>query len=607
MSESRQKIMALGLVLVIIGVVVSQIIWMAADTRPHVFGDPYLTTALRSYDQFSKKGAAAVFDKSFMRMRLWGRPILYQLAAMPLIPLLGRDEDVMIAWNLVFYVVLMVAIYRATSLIKNSGTGLLAAVIVSVYPPVISLLKCPRPHALLPACTALVIWAMVSLLKNPSRQTAWGWGAALGLSAWVHPNGIFLLGPLSFFFGIYFLCAGACETSTAVPSLPRRIALGVRSTFFWKGLVPGGLIAFALTALWYVPNFKPLYDSLGYAERCCRDGGISFFSVAYSPLWYLKTMPGALSNYFAALLLIALVVLVFSKNRERRLLPLGFIILSVLITGRPPAAFSWVYFAANLPLAAIATALLVTDVRDWLIERTGRGARIFKIVGNGFLAVTIIYAAFNFFVLNAPLPAWANAAAGFSGSPKDGTCAERLNVAYCPNPPLAEDWRIPEVLTAMGSDPRCLDRNQCAVTMVSEIMAEEFHHGMLAFFLIRDFPRINIKLGGVVQVLTETGDLVLDHTLDWLVADYVVYIPSYQTYLYDGAVARLLEQETAVPSLIYETAAVSTLPKGRVLKLLRLKKRPTRSQAAAYISRLEIPSDEKEMLMEWAGEKFPPD
>ncbi|HSV44034.1 MAG TPA: glycosyltransferase family 39 protein, partial [Candidatus Bathyarchaeia archaeon] len=567
MLESRKKTAVWMLGLLILVVTVSQAIWIAVDTRPHVFGDPYVITTIRSYDQFSAKGPAAVFDKSFMRMRLWGRPILYQLMAMPLIPLLGRDEDPMIALNLLFYVVLMVSVYRATALIKNPGTGLLAAVIVSVYPPVISLLKCPRPHALLPACTALVVWGMVSLLKNPSRKTAWGWGAALGLSAWVHPNGIFLLGPLSFLFGIYFLCAGRCEMNTAVPSLPRRIALGVRSTFFWKGLVPGALVAFGLTALWYVPNFKPLYDSLGYAERCCRDGGISFFSVSYSPLWYLKTMPGALSNYFAALLLISLVAFLFSKNRERRLLSVGFIILAVLITGRPPAAFSWVYFAVNLPVAAIATALFVTDARDWLMGKIGRGVRIFKIVGNGFLTVTIIYAAFNFYVLNAPLPAWANAVAGFSGSPKDGTCAERLNVAYCPNPPLAEDWRIPEVLTVIGRDPRCLDRNQCTVTMVSEIMAEEFHHGMLAFFLIRDFPRINIKLSGVVLVLSETGDLVLDHTLDWLSADYVAYIPGYQAYPYDGAVARLLERETAAPSFLYEIAAVSVLPKGRELKL----------------------------------------
>ncbi|MFH2039405.1 MAG: glycosyltransferase family 39 protein, partial [Chloroflexota bacterium] len=136
---------ALGFLIVIS--IAANITWIRADNRlgPEIDSKVYLSKTLVFMDQM-ENGSQNSFFENLQELSHGGRPPLYQLLSIPFIALLGRSMDSGLMLNLVFQVLLLVSIFNIGKLLGNQKAGLLAAVLITAYPPMIQLSRIFRPN-----------------------------------------------------------------------------------------------------------------------------------------------------------------------------------------------------------------------------------------------------------------------------------------------------------------------------------------------------------------------------------------------------------------------------------------------------------------------------
>jgi 4-amino-4-deoxy-L-arabinose transferase-like glycosyltransferase len=90
--------------------------------------------------------------------------------------------------NVVFSALLLISVYAIGKMLANGKAGLLAAVLVASYPPIIHLSHIYRPHFAVAACAALSMWLLLLLLRDGSTKVAWLFGGSLAFGVLIHPN-----------------------------------------------------------------------------------------------------------------------------------------------------------------------------------------------------------------------------------------------------------------------------------------------------------------------------------------------------------------------------------------------------------------------------------
>ena len=176
------------LVILFLVVAVSNLSWIALDTRPQpaLDANKYLEKTIRLSDYLKSSNYPDSIWAAIKDTSVHGRPILYQVLAVPFIFLFGRSADAALLVNLCFTSLLLISTHVIGNSIWDGKTGLFAATIVAAYPPIVLLSKIYRPHFAVPACVAFSIWLLILLLKRPTIKLAWGFGFSLCFGLLVH-------------------------------------------------------------------------------------------------------------------------------------------------------------------------------------------------------------------------------------------------------------------------------------------------------------------------------------------------------------------------------------------------------------------------------------
>ncbi len=359
----RGEYIALALLIVVVSII--SVAWNIQDTRPMPKQDAhdYLIKTLQFVDRLDQHGGAR-FWQALADLDLRGRPPAYQLLSVPFVWLFGRSTDGAVSVNILFQALLLLATYGIAKVVKNGRAGLLAALIVAAYPPILNLSRIYMPHYAVVACVALSVWLLLLLVKTRSPKVAWLFGASLGFGALVrHHFPVFYLGIPTIVFGFYMLLF---QTEPRLPSsfgeLPGWLRHKLSDRFFLRGLLPAGLIAVGLSAAWYLTEGRQLLPIVeGVMEwDVVMTGG--FPDVAPSFWWYALTTPGAISNVFAVLLALGLLMAMIKQRVHTSVLAFtfvaGYFSLSLMNTR------IWVQFASLLPVAAALTAIWIVEIAD---------------------------------------------------------------------------------------------------------------------------------------------------------------------------------------------------------------------------------------------------
>lgn len=438
------------LALFILGVSALHLRWTRQHVAPMDMPDvyAYLYNLLGFVDHLKAQGLSGL-GASLQELSVGGRPPLYQLLTLPFIALFGRSEDAALAVNLLFIALLLLSVYHLGCMAQGRSAGLLAALIVISYPPVLRLSRSYVPHFAVVAWCALTVCLLLSLREHRTLLRAWGFGLCLASGLLIHPNYLWFVATPTVVFGLYLVFFHAAPRRP--PHLARTAAwirLKLCDRFVAYGLFPAAVVALGCSLPWYFTYGRRLYDQLVFLSseeliefREFTSVTHGFPEIAPSVWRFALTAPGVISNVFALFALVGLIFGLFKRQGTTRLLVLtvvaGYTIYSLL------RSFPWYNFAAALPFVAVLTAAWIMDLRARWLSRS-------------LALLSMALAIFTFSMVSWGLPIWAKELASALGAPLDSTTCRRPDaLAFCPSPPKANSWPIREVIKTVLDDPEC--------------------------------------------------------------------------------------------------------------------------------------------------------
>ncbi len=566
--------------------------WAWEDQAPQPIGDTYVYLAklLNLIDGIGSQGLAN-FWSSLGRLSHGGRPPMYQLLTTPFILLFGRSEDVALCVNLVFMAILMISTYNIGRLVKNKTIGLLAALLVTTYPPILHLSRMYLPHFALSACFALSLWMIMSTMKDRSARTAVLFGASLALGFLVHPRFLRIAVVPTAVMGIYTLFF---QTQPRYPTSLRNTwpwlkgKLGDRFVIF--GLLPGALIALAPTLLWYLTHGLRIFGTFQKltAPNMIEFAGKTTITIGFPEarphlsLWYALTAPGAISNVLALCALAGLLSVAIRPRLLTSTLAISLIAAYAMLSWAKVAVYSWWHFSAALPVVATLTAYWVTSFRHRWISYI-------------LTVLCIAVALFNFSFVTWGAGPRGQKIATILGSPlkEHRTCGSRRTTAFCPAPAEAERWPLLEIQQTILADPDCQEARPCQLMTITS--GRGFSAALLRHSLIKyqNQGRLKIVLQGfrmLLQPYNLAGLLKSDYLLYPERSDHGSADPD-DSYIEIST--RFLNSPPSTFAAAHQEIARFSLPNNRTAKLVKRIRPLTIREAEDSFAALELPEINK--------------
>lgn len=536
----------------------------------------------------------AVTGEAIQELSFEGRPPLYQLLSLPFLRLLKMDMDAGIMLNLLFHAALLLAVYKSGELIADKRTGLLAAFLVSVYPPLVQLARVYRPNLAVAACAASLLWSLLLIVKRRSVRYVW-------LAALITTIGLYLH-PL-FVFSAWFplLAAGMYsvffQTEPRLPQkaarFPAWVVQKLRSPIFLRGFLPAFGLAGVVVAGWYFskPAAQLLYELQkisGEANSLNAYRGYEAFffgpSLKKAPsfAWYLYSMPWALSWIFALFAIAGILYAVSLRNHTRWPFFLVGSYAGAYLAFSNITTFTWRHFGQILPALALLSTWWLSEIKNPRL----RQSLIALLVGNGLFVYLFVNGA-----LQVPAPL-----ARLWGAPYNaaGVCVSGKNELFCPNPPLQEDWRIEEIVEKISADPACRPQ-ECGVLVLSSQSA--FTYAAFNYHVAKDlfhFPAVFLDVGGVTyHVQPFPFDLLFHSRFILYVQEESIFLNRRPKTTYLWHALDVVQNPPESFAASYTEMAVFQLPRNKEAHLLKRVRPLTLQEALEVIERVRLDFDYK--------------
>ena len=482
---------------------VANLIWLAIDQQPQPVLDPYIEAIWNLTRGYGEK---EVWE--FPRLMIWSglapRVPLYQILSSPFVAVLGFDVDSILALNTLFMLVLGVATYRIAQRIVNSRFAVLATVLVVTLPIVTELSRLVRPHALMPAVVALVLWQCLRTIEQASVKNAWMLAIAVFSAFCIHASSIYLIAvPIA----SVFIYVGE-KIAPPDTSVIARFIFAIKHPVFSKGVIPGFLTITLMIVIWMIIQWDFYVDMQQVIREIFEPQAVQ---------WQLEQRSFANLNVLNTVLLVISAVLVLidrSKNPTSAMARLMlFWLLSMFIAFHLFLKIGyWQQFSGSVSLIAVMCA------KGLSLIATAKN----KIVGRVFLLIVVLAT-----VQSYATTAWGVfTVEGLPCGSKNPACEDGLTDLRS-NRPLRKEWPIADIIAPLFSQGSCSKAMQCTVTLVS-FRSQYFSHELFQHTLVREFdyisrtgehpfyPTRNVFFSRV----GEGGEGILN----WLYSDYVYYL-----------------------------------------------------------------------------------
>ncbi len=406
------------------------------------------------------------FVDKVQRLSFGRRPVLYQLLSVPLMITFGYSEDVALCLNIIFGAILILSTFALGSLVQSKSAGLLAALLVVSYPPIVHLSHVFRPHAALPACTALSLWLLLRFLYRWSIKGALLLGLSLGAGALVHPKFLWVMMPSAVLSVCYYILRRSCRSYSSRLRLSLSRLEGKSFCLYGvRKLIPVILVFLASISVWLAVSGVSLnavlqlfVHVLGLFSGPVRAFGMR--SPEPSFWWYAHTAPNALSAILAFFALVGVVAIFFRKDLGSRVMLIS--VLSGYLAWSCYINLAWWYMASALPAVAVVTALWIDSLpTKWFAVPIS--------------LVCFCVAVFNFYVVSygggARLLGVAQALGAVSNLK---SCSEAM--VFCPNPPRVEPLPVGDVIEEVLGDSSCGAVEPCRLSVDRDMVAIFRYH-----------------------------------------------------------------------------------------------------------------------------------
>ncbi len=271
-------------------------IWWV-KTSEHVVRAPNSRAYLSELVVFDEHLRAG--NPSLEQLSLSGRPPTYQLLTLPFL-WMGKQADSTARYvNLPFLALLLVGIHAAGRRFGGHGVGLLAAALVSTFPPAVHLSRAYSPYYGAFCWSALGVLALVCFVSRPSGRSGWFLVATHAVGVLLHPSYLFVFGLPTLAAPVVVALARNGQ-SKGPSSKPQKSFRWWTPLTAW-GLGPATLVCAFPVLWWYLGPGSAVLDFGNWL------GSAEFVSVLGRPrvtlghrnlppaLWYWLSLPVTLS------------------------------------------------------------------------------------------------------------------------------------------------------------------------------------------------------------------------------------------------------------------------------------------------------------------------
>lgn len=391
--------------------------WVKADTTPPSWDQSsHLIRSMDYYYSFTQE--SPVFSGDQLSY-VYFYPPLYPLSTALFYMIFGTSPDSAILVNSIYLAILLFSVYGIGTRLFDKKTGVIAALLISLFPAVSNLQREFLIDFALISMVSLTIFCLIAcdFFRNRNYSLLFGIAFALSmLTKWTAV--LFIAGPLIYVIIRMFSNSNKFENKSKQK----------------MNLIFSLILSFVLSGIWYLPNFNTVYDmvlmrttSLGEYEN---DPEIF---TAKSLLYYFFADINYVSLIFFIIFIAGLIVLF--KKRSSHAIPL-YLIIAV-----PYLAFTLI---RNKDLRYMAPAVISISII---------GAAYISSIKNKklFTAAIILISLFGVFQL---FP-------NESGI-KNINFETSYGTLYLTGPearsPVNEDWKVREVTTDIFNDAKHNDR-----------------------------------------------------------------------------------------------------------------------------------------------------
>ncbi len=579
------------LMILIIFISTANILWILKDNRSQPFFDQYPYRTLNYYDKVTNEPNLRKFIFQTYKLGIGPRAPLYQMLAVPNLYFFGRSMDSMLFSNVLILFILLVSTYGIGKEVKNTSTGLLAALIVTTYPPVTILTKHFLPHNAALAFSALSLWLLFRFINRPSIKSCWLFLISLSLSLLAHPNVLYaLILPLAIITIYVFLFRIKPNVVEYKNNLIRFIVLKTKTPLFYKGLLPAGIIAFLPTAIWYYIKYDKVQALIYRSETYWYKISFGFREIPISFWWYLKTSPGVLSTIMVALLGISLLYNLVKRRENSFLLTIILLLMYFSQSYLKAGAVGWKYFVAILPACAVVTAVFVVDFLETGL-RSKTKYYLIKIASIAVFLTCIFASLLNYTIVSFDFPKMNQSTLNLLRSPITSSCNWPIALGFCPYPAVKEHWSdsADKIIRYLHELPDCKTK-ECNLTLINSSGGRLSYSG-LRYKLLEDFPEYKIKISKI-KTSERSGP-----NSDWLTAQYLLSVPKLDNYFYSYAVNFLIENKQNPFSESLKLIEHFKFPDNYNAKLYKRVRNLNTQQSIDSINMLQIPDDLKNKLV----------
>lgn len=557
--------------------------WLHVDSLlgPDTDSKIYFVNTVRFLDIISTQGWDRL-SESLRSLSLSGRPPLYQLLSLPFLLIFDRSMDSASMVNMLFQALLVMSVFQIGKLSSNTRTGLLAALLVSIYPPLVQLARVYRPHFALAACVCFALWRLIALHRVRSATNMWLFMLSIVFGLFIHPTFVFVLwlpALLGTFYILFF------QLEPRLPARPGNFAAWLKAKLadpiLLRAFLPTLLLAILLVLGWYASIGTTLLDLLrtissanladyrGYDvfTKGLRPAGISYY------WWYLWTMPKAISLVFTGSFLWGLGYILWKRKWTSLLLVITF--LGAYLSFANLTTMTWMHFAQVLPVVALISA-------TWAGELRHRALAILS--STALIAVGIFVYAYVTWGGDSIAPAAAALGAPIGA---EGACLSSDQV-FCARPPSQDDWKISEILDVISKDPAC-EPQSCDVLVLNG--SNNFTGSTFLYYRATELPKSDL----IVPAWRDNNFRATPFDFEmFLKSPFIVYVwTKYPGRSYTGAALRLVQNPPRSFALSHNLLAEFDLPGGRKAHLLKRTAPLSLTEAQEVIHAIDL--DEKYM------------
>jgi len=263
-------------------------------------------------------------------------PPFFHLSSVPLYFIFGFSEDVAIATNIIYYLILVFSVYNIAKYLWGREAGIIAVILVSFYP---ALIRLQRDYLLDFALTSMVALSIYFFIKSKNFSDikySILFGITLGCAELLKWNAFIYILPV---VAISFIPIKFCEYCGKLIKNGYKVGMlrfcskkhAKMYEMHSKGnkllnALTSFFLAFIIAAWWYIPNLDTVIKRLSYfANIGVKEGDPTVFSLE-GWIYYLTHMSTGMGLYFL-LFILALAILLYRRSIDKP----TFLLMSAIV------------------------------------------------------------------------------------------------------------------------------------------------------------------------------------------------------------------------------------------------------------------------------------